>query len=208
MRSLFPALCASSLLMLAACGNEPEPAPAENITPPATEGPGTPEPAPDPAPVPMPSPSAETISCGPVSTTGYCGITAGLGIEDAKSIFPGELIDPGTQADESGTCTYLQAELPEGTVYFMFVDGVFNRVDVRMPGISTDGGAEVGMMKDSVIRLYPGLEQRPNKYVPDQPDLVVTEDGGKIIFETDESGYVSSYHAGISPGVDYVEGCA
>lgn len=201
MRQLIPALCATSLLALAACGNDAPPAPAEPTPTPMPEQSGTPEPA------PMPEPEEAAGYCGAVSVTGYCGVEVGMTAGEAREAFKGGTLE-GDKTEPDTSCFYLHSAAEDQRAYFMFVDGVMNRVDIQTAGIKTEAGAEVGMMLDGVVRLHPGSEQRPNKYVPEQPDLVADEGDGKYIFETDEGGHISSYRAGISPGVDYVEGCA
>ena len=202
MKPFLPALCAASLFALAACGNDAEP-------PVITDPTGTPIPedTATPEPVPMPEPEQTAGYCGAVSASGYCGVDVGMTVDEARDAFKGGTLE-GEDGEAESSCFYLHSASTDQPVYFMFVDGIMNRVDIQTPGIMTEAGAEVGMMLDGLVRLYPGGEQRPNKYVPEQPDLVVEDGDGKYIFETDESAHVSVYRAGISPGVDYVEGCA
>ena len=201
----FSGLCAAALL--AACGaqeTESIETSAETVSP-ATSAP---EAEAELTTSPSPEPVEDSADCGVVTTQGFCGADYGMTRDETLNALSIDLEGSETEADEPESCTYLSGSVPAGDVYFMFVDDIFNRVDIRTPGVRTDGGGEVGLTIDAMVRLYPDLEQQPNKYVPDQPDLLVEESGGKFIFETNEAGRVSSYHAGIAPGVDYVEGCS
>lgn len=194
----------ASLLLLSACGQEPSSnEPAQTVEVPLS----TPTPTPTLDPIPSPSPSPVALACGDVSMNGYCGLDYGSSLDDVMANFPGGLDGHDDNANPSETCIYLTSEQPTGTVYLMFVDGVFNRVDIDDEGISTEAGVTVGMNIEAVTRIYPNLEQRPNKYVENQPNLVVEQGETTMVFETDENGQVRSYHVGIEPGVNYVEGC-
>ena len=201
----FSGLCAAALLT--ACG-APETESIETSPEPVSSETATPAPDVEPTAEPTPHMASRSGGCGVVTTQGFCGADYGMTRDETLNALSIDLEGSETEATELESCTYLSGTVPAGDVYFMFVDDIFNRVDIRMPGVRTDGGGEVGLTIDAMVRLYPDLEQQPNKYVPDQPDLLVEESGGKFIFETNEAGRVSSYHAGIAPGVDYVEGCS
>ena len=86
------------------------------------------------------------------------------------------------------------------------------RVDVDSAGTRTAAGAAVGMAEADVRGRYPdGLQVRPHKYDPKGRYLIVqgtAEDSAqRLIFETDGQRVVR-YRAGVTPAVEYVEGCA
>ena len=155
--------------------------------------------------------TASVADCGPVSQAGYCGVRFGMSEQDAQTSFPGGLTAmTGDLDDPAGeACYYLNTGEDEYDIGFMVEGGIVVRLDVRAPDPLTVRGAGVGMGLDAVMSLYPDAVQQPNKYAPDQPDIVVTyPNGNKAVFETDEAGAVSRYRIGQPPQVDYVEGCS
>lgn len=87
------------------------------------------------------------------------------------------------------------------------------RADVDSSAVRTAAGAEVGMSEADVRGRYPdGLRVRPHKYDSKGRYLVVqgttpADSARRLIFETDGQRVVR-YRAGITPAVEYVEGCA
>ena len=87
------------------------------------------------------------------------------------------------------------------------------RVDVDLSGVRTAAGAEVGMSEADVRGRYPvDLRVQPHKYDPKGRYLVLqgtqpADSARRLIFETDGQRVVR-YRAGITPAVQYVEGCA
>jgi len=98
-------------------------------------------------------------------------------------------------------------------VRFMVEQGKIVRVDVDSSGVRTAAGAEVGMSEVDVRGRYPvGLRVQPHKYDPKGRYLVLqgmqpADSARRLIFETDGQRVVR-YRAGITPAVQYVEGCA
>jgi hypothetical protein len=86
-------------------------------------------------------------------------------------------------------------------------------VDVGSSGVRTAAGAEVGMREADIRARYPvGLRAQPHKYDPKGRYLVLqgtmpADSARRLIFETDGQRVVR-YRAGITPAVEYVEGCA
>jgi hypothetical protein len=95
------------------------------------------------------------------------------------------------------------------------VDGVGPiRFGMRLADARCAGGlAEVGMSEADVRGRYPvGLRVQPHKYDPKGRYLVLqgmqpADSARRLIFETDGRRVVR-YRAGITPAVEYVEGCA
>lgn len=198
-------LAVSALALLSACGKS-EPDPAPDVTPPPemTAIPDIPVPEPETAEMP-------STSCNAVSLTGYCGVEYGMSAKAAKVAYPDELnSDVMFEGDPLETaCYYLNDTSGEYKFGFMVEGGSVLRVDVRTPDIPTDLGAKVGMTRDQILALYPNATSEPNKYTPEIADIIVQgENGAKLVFLFTQDQILDNYHAGISPGVDYVEGCS
>ena len=111
---------------------------------------------------------------------------------------------------EGEGCTVLTPK-PEGSVLsLMFEEGKLRRIDADSPKIEVEGGGRVGMSAEEIRKLYPGVKEQPHKYVEGALYLIVDPPAvgdGKIVFETDAHGKVTTLRAGLSPQVEYVEGC-
>jgi hypothetical protein len=121
--------------------------------------------------------------------------------------------DPLAGAAEGEGCAYVApGDAPPG-MRFMVENGRIVRVDVDSAGVATDRGAEVGMREADVRRLHrDSVAVRPHKYVEGARYLIVVpraaaDSSRRIVFETDASGRVVRYRAGVLPAVEYVEGC-
>lgn len=115
--------------------------------------------------------------------------------------------------DSSAGC-YVLSPKPEGeksAVTLMFEEGKLRRIDVNGPAVAVEGGGKVGMSADEIRALYPGLVEQPHKYVEGALYLIVNAPAvgdGKLVFETNAAGRVTTLRAGLSPQVEYVEGCS
>jgi hypothetical protein len=59
--------------------------------------------------------------------------------------------------------------------------------------------------------MYAGrIEEQPHKYVEGGKNLRIKSDDGAsaLVFEVDANGKVTAWRAGVSPQIDYVEGCS
>ena len=74
------------------------------------------------------------------------------------------------------------------------------------------GGGKVGMSVEELQKLYGGaLKASPHKYT--QGGQYLSMDAGdvaptRLVFEVDAAGKVTSWRVGLSPQVEYVEGCS
>lgn len=89
-------------------------------------------------------------------------------------------------------------------------DGVVVRIDVRVPGIRTARGAQVGDSIERIHKLYGSrLREEPHFYAG-LPELYMTvlSSSGKasLRFET-SAGKIDAWFIGQSAAVKYVEGC-
>jgi hypothetical protein len=83
------------------------------------------------------------------------------------------------------------------------------RIDIDSKEYATDRGARIGDTEDKVKRLYRGKVRVSQHPYVDGHYLEVEFEGGKysLIFETDGKR-VTSFRAGRSPEVGYIEGCS
>ena len=118
------------------------------------------------------------------------------------------------------TCYYLYLDpKPEKRqeIAFMFEDGKFVRYDIDDPKWVAPGNIVVGDSMEKVMQAHAGhIQSQPHKYIEGAHTLVVTPPVAKsgeksnahLIFETDAKNVVTNWRIGVSPQVDYVEGCS
>ena len=118
----------------------------------------------------------------------------------------------GLNGEASDGCHYLNPNgaKPPAYLAFMFDGGKFVRYDVGNDDIEAPGGGRRGMDTADIEALYAGrVRATPHKYTDGQYLRIEDEAGdGVLVFETDASGVVTEWHAGVPPQVDYVEGCS
>jgi len=169
------------------------------------EAPGRPEAA-DSAP---PAPAEAAAEPWTVRLDGVGPVRFGMAVADARAALERSL----TLAPPGGACGFTVPRGAPAGVRFMVEQGKVVRVDVDSSGVRTAAGAEVGMSEADVRSRYPaGLRVQPHKYDPKGRYLVVqgtapADSVRLLIFETDGQRVVR-YRAGITPAVEYVEGCA
>ena len=206
MKSLLPLVMAVTLL--SACQRDPAAAPA---TEPQTTATATPM-----AEAPAPTPAADDTAApaGPVSQAsflGYGDMKLGSTVEEARAAWGGEL---NGAPMEGTTCHYLWPKwiTRPADFAFMMEDGRFVRYDVGTDKETAPGGGKVGMSVEELQKLYGGaLKGAPHKYT--QGGQYLSIDAGdvaptKLIFEADAGGKITSWRVGLSPQVEYVEGCS
>ena len=95
---------------------------------------------------------------------------------------------------------------------FMIGDGKFVRYGSDSAKVAAPGGGKVGMTTQELQALYHGaLQSTPHKYVEGGQYLSMLASGvapAKLVFEVDAAGKASAWRVGLSPQVDYVEGCS
>ena len=206
MKSLLPLVMAVTLL--SACQRDPAAAPA---TEPQTTATATPM-----AEAPAPTPAADDTAApaGPVSQAsflGYGDMKLGSTVEEARAAWGGEL---NGAPIEGTTCHYLWPKwiTRPADFAFMMEDGRFVRYDVGTDKETAPGGGKVGMSVEELQKLYGGaLKGAPHKYT--QGGQYLSMDAGdvaptRLVFEVDAAGKVTSWRVGLSPQVEYVEGCS
>ena len=206
MKSLLPLVMAVTLL--SACQRDPAVAPA---TEPQTTATATPM-----AEAPAPTPAADDTAApaGPVSQAsflGYGDMKLGSTVEEARAAWGGEL---NGAPMEGTTCHYLWPKWISRPADFAFMmeEGRFVRYDVGTDKETAPGGGKVGMSVEELQKLYGGaLKASPHKYT--QGGQYLSMDAGdvaptRLVFEVDAAGKVTSWRVGLSPQVEYVEGCS
>ncbi|WP_449302343.1 lectin [Pseudoxanthomonas mexicana] len=206
MKSLLPLVMAVTLL--SACQRDPAAAPA---TEPQTTATATPM-----AEAPAPTPAADDTAApaGPVSQAsflGYGDMKLGSTVDEARAAWGGEL---NGAPMEGTTCHYLWPKwiTRPADFAFMMEDGRFVRYDVGTDKETAPGGGKVGMSVEELQKLYGGaLKASPHKYT--QGGQYLSMDAGdvaptRLVFEVDAAGKVTSWRVGLSPQVEYVEGCS
>lgn len=206
MKSLLPLVMAVTLL--SACQRDPAVAPA---TEPQTTATATPM-----AEARAPTPAADDTAApaGPVSQAsflGYGDMKLGSTVDEARAAWGGEL---NGAPMEGTTCHYLWPKwiTRPADFAFMMEDGRFVRYDVGTDKETAPGGGKVGMSVEELQKLYGGaLKASPHKYT--QGGQYLSMDAGdvaptRLVFEVDAAGKVTSWRVGLSPQVEYVEGCS
>ena len=206
MKSLLPLVMAITLL--SACQRDPAAAPA---TEPQTTATATPM-----AEAPAPTPAADDTAApaGPVSQAsflGYGDMKLGSTVDEARAAWGGEL---NGAPMEGTTCHYLWPKWISRPADFAFMmeEGRFVRYDVGTDKETAPGGGKVGMSVEDLQKLYGGaLKASPHKYT--QGGQYLSMDAGdvaptRLVFEVDAAGKVTSWRVGLSPQVEYVEGCS
>ncbi|WP_448229722.1 hypothetical protein [Pseudoxanthomonas mexicana] len=115
---------------------------------------------------------------------------------------------------EGTTCHYLWPKwiTRPADFAFMMEDGRFVRYDVGTDKETAPGGGKVGMSVEELQKLYGGaLKGAPDKYT--QGGQYLSMDAGdvaptRLVFEVDAADNVTSWRVGLSPQVEYVEGCS
>ena len=206
MKSLLPLVMAVTLL--SACQRDPAVAP---VTEPQTTATATPM-----AEAPAPTPAADDTAApaGPVSQAsflGYGDMKLGSTVDEARAAWGGEL---NGAPMEGTTCHYLWPKWISRPADFAFMmeDGRFVRYDVGTDKETAPGGGKVGMSVEELQKRYGGaLKGAPHKYM--QGGQYLSMDAGdvaptRLVFEVDAAGKVTSWRVGLSPQVEYVEGCS
>lgn len=208
-----PMLC---VLMLVACqrddpGDTPAPvtattpvaastgvAPADASVPPATAPAGAADPA-------------DAEETGMATLSGFGDLVLGSSETEARVAWGGELQG---LADVQQDCHYLTPKWVKrpADLAFMMEGGKFVRYDVGTDTQTAPGGGRVGMSNEELQALYSGeLQSSPHKYVPEGQVLSVGKGApgdGRLVFEIGADGKVSAWRVGLTPQVDYVEGCS
>lgn len=197
----FPALIALGSLPLAACSSQ---APTVSASPVAAESTELPADAPsasaqETAPA-MPGASARTLTLEGLDT-----LVVGMPVPASS-----DWKIRGAQASDE-CLIYTSPRFPG--VYAIAEDNAVRRISVgRKSDVRLVEGIGAGTPEAEVKAAFAGFRQEPHKY-EDAPAKYLTAPnaGGPdsaLRFEIGSDGKVSFMHVGISPVLEYVEGCA
>jgi hypothetical protein len=95
-----------------------------------------------------------------------------------------------------------------GKTQGLFTARRLRRIYIRTPRFATAKGVRVGSSERRVLAAYPNqLRREPQKYRPQEDDLVLRKGSRKIIFTLND-GSVEEISTGRVPEIDLVEGCS
>lgn len=206
-----PLLLAVAIATTSLVACKPAAPAAEETTAATAEQPVEATPAPLPEAATPAIAEAAPASAGQAGFAGYGYMKLGSSTEQAKTAWAGEL---NGKPGEAGGCYYLTPKWVKKPSDFAFmIEGdKFVRYDVGTDKEAAPGGGKVGMSVDQLNTLYgDGLQSTPHKYVQGGHYLALAASGvapSKLVFETDAAGKVVAWRVGLSPQVDYVEGCS
>jgi len=163
------------------------------------------------APVTAASASA-TGGDGSLSQATYSGFgDMRFGMDEAafRKAWGGELNGAAASGSDCAMLAPTWARMPP-ELAFMLEHGRFVRYDVRGGKETAPGGGKIGMDKAQVLALYgTGGTESPAKYEPGASQLRVEGSGGGVlIFDIGADGKVKAWRVGVTPQIDYVEGCS
>lgn len=166
----------------------------------------------EPAPLDPGAPAAEQAalaSCGPVTATGWCGVTFGMAPGAATKAFPVTLEGYDTaDSNEPDRCFEMFAAEPVHGVSFLIEQQKVGRVDFLTDAVKTADGFGIGTPVDDIRGKFgAAAADAPNKYEPEVTDLTVTQGATKFVFEI-QDGKVRGWRAGVAPTIDYTAHCS
>lgn len=213
-------LCMAMIATLAACSADRDTTSNAADAPPAVDQPAEDiPPATMPTPASLPSP-ASTVTPAPAadgadtqaSFAGYGDVKFGIAAADMEQAWGGELKTLGKDANAS--CYFMTPKWVKNPSEFAFMvgDGKFVRYGTDSAKFIAPGGGKVGMSTKDLQALYhDALQATPHKYAEGGQYLSIAASGvapSKLVFETDAAGKATAWRVGLSPQVDYVEGCS
>jgi hypothetical protein len=206
MRSVLPALLLAAATALGACDADRSATPAVEPAPAVATPPDATQPVPPP---PNATPEVPPPGSGLARYDGYGDMRFGMTEDEARKAWGGAL-----KGEAGEGCHYLNPAWEKAPSYFafMFDGGKFVRYDVGNDREIAPGGGRRGMSEAEIDAAYAGrVAKSPHKYVDGGKYLRVKADDGSegvLVFETDATGKVSEWHAGVAPQVDWIEGCS
>lgn len=186
-------------------------APADAAVPaPAVATPGA---ADDGASAAMPAADAPDGDRDLARLDGYGPLRFGMTVDEMRAAW-GATLHGAPPDGGPDACYYLNVVGEGATPYlaFMLDGGRFVRYDVSNDALLAPGGGRRGMAEAELQALYRGsLQASPHEYVDGGKYLGFDTSGvapSRLVFETDAQGRVTEWRVGLSPQVDYVEGCS
>jgi len=215
MKRIIPLAIAISLIA-AACGGDSSSDTTTTTTAPSTTTTTAPATTTTTVPVTTTTPTTfplnSNLSAADTITTGGLGpIRIGMNPQEAN-IAAGYSLAISDFFDEA--CYYLSPEPVLDNVGFMVSDGVIARIDV-FPGseVTTRSGARIGYTEAQIIGLFGDkIETAPHDNVTGGKYLIFVpvdeaDKNFRVVFETDETGTVTTYRSGRLDEVLWEQGC-
>lgn len=177
-------------------------APARD-TAPAVRPPASPAPA-----APAPKDDAPVAS-GDARLDGFGPLRLGMPAAEAEAAWPG-LLDGTGRGTTRRDCFH--ASVP-GHSHFalMFDGGRFVRYGGSPDDLVAPGGGRRGMREAELQALYGNaLQSKPDRFAPGGKLLSTQASGvapSKVVFVLRPDGVVNEWRVGLSPQIDYDEGC-
>lgn len=115
---------------------------------------------------------------------------------------------------KGATCYYLNIEpnIDYKGIAFMMENAKFVRYDVKDNLQIAPGNIMVGDTAQSIMEVHgDNVKSQPHKYTKDARTLTVSstqQPNSKLIFEVNADNIVTNWRIGVTPQVDYVEGCS
>lgn len=115
---------------------------------------------------------------------------------------------PSDMMDGPDSCHFYPLA-PAGDTHVMIEKKRVTRIDAG-PSLGNALGVKVGDPIAGFLAKYPKAVVGPHKYVPGAKEVTLWNDARNAAFvlETDAKGNITHVRSGISPNVQYVEGCA
>ena len=201
-----PAAPAAATVPPASASPEPDASPGP-IRSAATPAPGTPD---EPAVTEMPDRDRDRDLA---RLDGYGPLRFGMTLAEMREAW-GPTLHGAPPDGAAEACHYLNVVGEGATPYlaFMVDGGRFVRYDVSNDALLAPGGGRRGMTEAELQALYKGsLQASPHEYVDGGKYLAFDTSGvapSRLVFETDAQGRATEWRVGLSPQVDYVEGCS
>jgi hypothetical protein len=150
------------------------------------------------------------LLAAPLKTTGLGPLHIGMDIDHLEAVG----LTPLPIAEASnGVCQYYRIKNHSEPLGIMAVNGKLLRVDI-WPGslTTTRSGIRIGSTERDLVQVYgQQLEATSNPETLGKTVIFTPQDPGeavnRLVFETDDQGYVTRFRAGQFPAVTWAEGC-
>jgi hypothetical protein len=152
--------------------------------------------------------SSNAQSKSVVTYNSFGGVKIGMTVPKASKAFGVRLVREPTY--DGNACYYVKPKQGFKNVSFMVTNGSIARIDIYGKGYATDKGAKIGDTEARIKSLYKGMvkaSRHPYDEKGHYLEVKFASGNYSIIFETDGKR-VTSFRAGRSEEVGYIEGCS
>jgi hypothetical protein len=207
-------LVALTMFTLAACKADRAPAATDAVKNPPTDQPAETAPPEAINDATVPPPANALAPSGPARMDGYGELDFGMTAEEAKAAWTQGKLEGAAPKGDPEACFFLgpAGQPTVAHLAFMFENDLFVRYSAENDDMAAPGGGRRGMTEAELQKLYANaLKATPHKYVEGGKYLAIEASGvapSKLVFETGADGKVTGWRVGVTPQVDYVEGCS